>query len=291
MRKNIEKVEVSRPSSNVIKLTVYTKNKAEAIMPIMFTADRHWDNPKSDRKLQIRHLERAREEGALVVDVGDFFCAMQGKGDRRANKGDLRPEHDKPNYLNALSQTSAEFFEPYADLFAVISQGNHETSVIKHKEYDLTERLVHDLNRAGGNVQKGKYSGYIQVQFQSRHTSFSYLVYYNHGSGGGGPVTKGVIQTNRRAAFVADADLCVSGHIHESWLVEVMRERVDVRAATCFIEPQYHLQLPTYKEEYTHEGFHIEKGRPPKPLGAWMVYFCSVGLTKSSSRIEIKRLN
>jgi hypothetical protein len=289
-RFNVEGVEITRPGPNVTRIKVHCGSKDASTLPVMLTADRHWDNPKSDHALQLKHLEWAKERDALIVDVGDLFCAMQGKGDRRASKGDIRPEHDTPNYLGALSKTAAEFFEPYAKHIAVFFHGNHETSVIKHKEYDLTERLSHDINRAGGQSQKMGYSGFVQVQFIRGRASFSWTMYCAHGSGGGGPVTKGVIGTNRRAVFQPDADIVATGHIHESWVMEITRERV-LQSGQTYIDTQTHIQIPTYKEEYlSHKGWHVERGAPPKPMGAWAIEFGCHRYRKRESEYQIMRL-
>jgi hypothetical protein len=36
------------------------------------------------------------------------------------------------------------------------------------------------------------------------------------------------------------------------------------------LRPQWHIRTGTYKDEYGHgrEGWHVESGRPPKPVGA-----------------------
>ena len=610
-RFNVEAVTVTRPGPNCARIVIDCGSKADTRIPILLTADRHWDNPKSDHKMQIKHLEWAKDRDALIIDVGDLFCAMQGKGDRRASKGDIRPEHDTPNYLGALSKTAAEFFSPYAKNFAALFSGNHEcvsddtyvltkrgwvlapevvgadviasmredgtvqwdhpekvhayehdgdmvavngrgasmlltrnhrvaylkqnthklayrpaeellrfnnvdipvsasnpnsefrasddkikllawmltdgsmkssrptiyqskepyvseiralltrmglefkersrdrditeicgvklkkkpltsyefeivsgfdelglgldrdrnipawvhelserqvdvllstmidgngsrhksaatslmlygerdhleqvqallcvngyraslasrqrngkhsywclnitkrsrlnivsscvesvpysgyvycvtmpqgnfiarrdgkvfvtgnSSVVKHKEYDLTERLVHDLNREGSQAQKMGYSGFVQVQFKRGRASFCWTLYCAHGSGGGGPVTKGVIGTNRRAVFQPDADIIVTGHIHESWNVEINRERL-TQSGHTYIDTQTHIQLPTYKEEYlSHEGWHTERGAPPKPLGAWALELQCHRYRKRESSYQTMRL-
>ena len=51
-----------------------------------------------------------------------------------------------PNYLDALVQTAAEWFEPYASIIKVIGYGNHETSILKNCETDLIQRLADLLN-------------------------------------------------------------------------------------------------------------------------------------------------
>ena len=47
------------------------------------------------------------------------------KYDPRSNKSDLKPEHKKGDYLDALVKTAADFYGPYADLFAVMVPENH----------------------------------------------------------------------------------------------------------------------------------------------------------------------
>ena len=51
------------------------------------------------------------------------------------------------------------------------------------------------------------------------------------------------------------------------------RERL-TRDGNIYIDEQVHVCLPTYKEEYlSGEDFHRERGRPPKPLGAYWLRF------------------
>jgi hypothetical protein len=242
---------------------------------ILLTGDRHWDNPHSKRGLQKEHLELAKERNAPIIDIGDFFCAMQGKYDPRRNYDNLREEHKGEDYLGLLLDTAEDWFAPYASQFAVIGTGNHETAILKNNGLDLTRQLARKLRRSSGKDWPfaGGYGGYVKLSVRpSGNTLRSILVKYYHGSGGGGPVTKGVIQTNRRAVFLPDADVVVTGHIHEQWLVTMVRERV-TRKGTISLSNQYHVSVPTYKDEYDkgEGGFHIERGRPPKPLGCvWM---------------------
>ena len=71
---------------------------------------------------------------------------MQGKYDRRASKTDLRPIHQVDNYLDAVVNTAVDWFSPYADMFALVAEGNHESAIRRHHETDLIERFVTTLN-------------------------------------------------------------------------------------------------------------------------------------------------
>lgn len=250
----------------------------------LLSADRHWDNAKSDQGLQKKHLDEAVDRRAGIIDFGDLFCAMQGKYDKRKNKDSLRPEHKVDDYLDALVNTASVFFGPYAKRFIRIAYGNHETAILGRHETDLTSRLIEKLNQQGGKVHHGGISGWVHFQFHGEQGTIHKKLWYHHGYGGGGPVTRGVIQTNRRAVYVPDADFVISGHVHEEWNVTICRSRLDDQSQQR-IDEQQHIQIPTYKEEYGDgfAGWHVEGGKPPKPIGAvWL----SFRKERNSSSIE-----
>lgn len=243
----------------------------------LLTSDRHWDNPMSDRAMQIRHLQQAKKTKSGVLDFGDFFCAMQGKYDKRSNKDALRPEHKVDDYLDALVKTGTDFFAPYAEQFIMIAMGNHETGILKHHETNLTNNLVAGINaRMGTQIYNGGYSGWVVFEFIDTKTKKKDVLklWYIHGYGGGGPVTRDVIQSNRQAVYVTDAQIVVSGHTHDEWIVPIARLKLDEAYGINHTE-QVHVKIPSYKDEYADGwgGFHIEKGRPPKPCGALWLEF------------------
>ena len=64
---------------------------------------------------------------------------MQGAYDPRKNKNDIRPEHNKANYLDAVVNDAVQWFSPYAHLIKVVGYGNHETNILKRQETDVIE--------------------------------------------------------------------------------------------------------------------------------------------------------
>jgi hypothetical protein len=237
----------------------------------LLQSDVHWDNPKCDRAKLKKHLEEAKLRNAPILDFGDFFCAMQGKYDRRSSKKDIRPEHQNNHYLDSLVNTAVEYLKPYKHLITVRGTGNHESAIHKNHETDLTERFAERLRSVGGIARRGGYSGYVRLNMSNgSRPNGSILLWYFHGSGGGGPVTRGVIQTNRQSVYVSDADIIATGHVHESWQVAVEKIRLNVKDKVV-LERQTHVKIPGYKEEYCdgYGGWHIETGKPPKPTGAW----------------------
>ncbi len=243
---------------------------------ILLTADRHLDNPHSDMGLQRRHLDMARERNAAVIDVGDLFCAMGGKYDPRSSKhGVTRPEHQIANdYLDSIVRANADFIAPYADLFAVIARGNHETGILKRNETDLTERLCERIHaKTGKQVYPGGYGGWIVFRYRYHTMECTTSMKYFHGAGGGAMMSFGTLDVRRRLSWTPDADIVVGGHNHNQWMVRVGRERLIRQNNVCRVgeDSVLWLNCPSYKDEYAdgHEGWAIERGHPPKPLGAW----------------------
>lgn len=236
----------------------------------LLLSDVHWDNPHCRRDILHRLLGQAKDRKAGVFIFGDLFCLMQGKYDPRASKDSIRPEHQVNNYLDAVVDTAVADFAPYADNLEMVTPGNHETSILKRQETDVIQRFAARLG-----VRAGGYSGFVRFQF-SRGSSnrHSHVLYFHHGYAGGGPVTRGTIQTSRRSVYLPDPTFLVSGHIHENWVMAVPRVRISSNGRV-YQDEQLHIQLPTLKDEYTMAGgWHVEQGRPPKPLGgAWLHFF------------------
>lgn len=251
---------------------------------ILLQSDVHWDNPHCVRSLFERHLQEARETDSPIMDNGDFFCAMQGKYDPRSSKNDLRPEHKVSNYLDALIATAGESLKPYADLLTLRGQGNHETSIAKRAETDLTARLTERLKSFGSPACTGGFSGWVRISVATSATQrHSFKLWYHHGYGGGGPVTRGTIQTSRTAVYVSDADVVWNGHTHDAWIMPIERIKLNCHDRVEFCR-QTHVRTAGYKDEYGdgHGGWHIERGGPPKPVGgAWLRFkHCAGGVIK-----------
>jgi hypothetical protein len=261
---------------NVHEVAFDFKNQSDMAY-ILLRSDAHHDNPDSLNDLEEKHLKLAKERNAPIVDNGDAFCAMQGKWDPRADKSALKPEHQVDDYLDALVSTYADFLAPYGPQLAVLGTGNHETSVLSRRETNLTERLAERLRvMAGFKGYTGSYTSWVFIKAScGKHNSRNTIkLWRTHGQGGGGPVTRGVIQSNRRAVYVPDANIVVSGHIHEEWVVPIQRIRVSQRGEV-YQDEQTHIQVPSYKDSYkdgySYGEWAIEKGMAPKPVGAmWL---------------------
>jgi len=134
-----------------MKVTKHSKNvhaiECGRTQEFLLLSDLHWDNPKCDRALLTNHLEEAKRRGAKVLVNGDFFCLMQGKGDPRRSKDDIRPEHNNGRYLDSIVDTAVEWFRPYADLLLVLGYGSTapRAVVIVHHEVAAMVVVVNHL--------------------------------------------------------------------------------------------------------------------------------------------------
>jgi len=240
----------------------------------LLSSDRHHDNAHTDWDLEAKHLKEAVNRQAGIIDIGDMHCAMQGKWDKRADRSALREQYRQGEYLDSLVKLASDFYAPYAQNFVIVGRGNHETAIVKRHETDITERTCELMSHMSGNkVHAGGYGGWIILRAHLGSKKMHVIrIKYFHGSGGGGPVTRGVIQTNRMSVFLPDADLVVTGHTHDNWVLPIARERIN-RNGQIYMDDQTHVRCGTYKDEYGDGfgGWHIERGGPPKPLGAvWL---------------------
>ena len=286
-------IHVKKHAKNIHEIQLKGKR-----VQIAMLSDLHWDNPKCDWNLLKRDLDYCKTNNIPVMVNGDFFCLMQGKGDRRGNKSDIRPEHNNAKYLDSIVETAVDWFTPYADILTVIGYGNHETSVIKWQETDLLQRFVDLFNyKNGSNVFTGGYGGWLIINQEFSKNNFaSFKVKYFHGSGGGGVVTKGALNLTRALEMYEDFDVFTMGHIHENAARNDARDTIKNNSKTGWKheQKQLHLMLTgTYKEEYGDgsKGWHVERGAPVKPTGGRILIFESERIEKDGEKKTYKNID
>lgn len=245
-------------------------------------ADAHEDAPDYLESLHRKHLKDAAARNALVIDAGDWFDVVNGREDKRRSKSGVKPHLNKDNYLDAVVDDFAERHREHADSFLYLGRGNHDLKVLKMCETDILQRVADKLNGWRDPklppIHVGGYGGWIRFEFRtgtgSNKQSFNVKLF--HGSGGGGKVTKGVIQSNRRNAE-CDADIFVTGHIHETWELDTLKEGLTA-AGRVRVRKSAHIQLGSYKLDFTPDGagtWHTQREGGPKPIGGRFLRFFS----------------
>lgn len=259
----------------------FENNSRKATFEFLLTSDWHFDNPKTKRDLLFKHLDEAKERGAKVIINGDMLCLMQGKYDPRKSKNAIRPEHNGNDYLDLVINDTAEKMLPYAENILQINTGNHESSVSERAETNILMRLVERINAfAKTDIQLGGYMGYINFNFKRCSANYTCNIAYDHGHWGG-VVTKGALSVSRHASIFPDADVVISGHTHDGWIMTHPRYVMNQFKGIVEVKKQYHIKTGTYKEEFeSGQGWAVEKIGMPKHLGScWMkVYMTNDGL-------------
>lgn len=227
----------------------FEMESARDVGRLLFIGDVHWDHPSSDRAALRRVLEQAVDANAEIVLLGDLFCAMQGRNDRRGSKASIRPEHRRADYFTALVETAVEWWEPFMDRVWVMLHGNHETAVRKHNEVDLVREFAGRVrDRTGLEVVTPGYSSYAQVRVVRHNQSGGIPFWVGHGTGGAAPVTGGVIRAQRRAVSHPDARFLVSGHIHRHWMTTHPQVRTNSHGRVIK-NLQRHYSVGTWKDD------------------------------------------
>lgn len=256
-------------SDNSFNQITYKPSGEKWAAEALLLSDLHFDNPHCDRDLLKTHLDEAVAKNAPIIVAGDFFCAMQGKGDLRGSKADVRPEHNVGNYLDSIVTEAVNWWQPYKQHLAIVGKGNHETGVLDRKEVDLIGNFGALMRASGGITQTAGYASYIKLSYLYNRNNSKYI-YMHHGYGGGSQATR---STNHWMQYIGqvEADVYIAGHTH--W-----KEHVPYRRAYCTTRGRVNykdihcLRLGTYKDEYRSDdmsGYHHVKGRGPRPLGGW----------------------
>jgi len=224
-------------------------------------------------------MDEAVQRGASIMIFGDLLDVMGAKFDPRSGKSDIRPEYNSSNYFVDVVNDVVKFFGPYSKSIVFISKGNHEDSVKRRHEFDLLEIMAYKLRMEyGWEGLIGGYEGWLMfdgcIRNEDNSTKKSYgstVAYYTHGAGGNAPVTRGVIQTNRRQVNI-QADIFISGHIHTQWALPIPQRSIN-SSGTEEVKDVLHLQLGCFKE--AHRGsWEAQKGFGAANIGGyWLKFF------------------
>lgn len=256
--------------NNITQNGVVTTFDVKGGFSFFVTSDVHFDSVHCNRTQFFKDLNVAVSMQLPIFIIGDFFDAMNGRFDPRRDMSHLRPEYRREDYYDYIVEDAASQLRPYASNIKMITDGNHELSVLKNANTDLTGRLTKDLSSKKNHVYRGRYGGVILVK--TPHHSFP--VKYFHGSGGEAPVTRGAIQTNRQAVFLPDFEVVLNGHSHNSYWIPITRERVN-ESGTHYYDLQHHIRTPGYNMAYGDgsSGWEVTRGGVPKPVGSFMITF------------------
>ena len=265
-------VQRQTPVSTVVRVGNLAANDEQWFL---LCSDLHIDSPKCDRKLLARHMEQALERNAGILINGDIFDVMQSRNDRRRAHGAKLLKYLGGSYFNEVIDDVTGFLEPYAENFVWLGKGNHETAIETHADLDLLTMLYTRLSDRvpGFSASIGDYEAFIKfaVKYRTTHNR-QFIMYAHHGSGGNSPVTRGVINFQRIAEYVPQAEIVWLGHIHQKTTQPRSYFYVGANGEVSTRERQF-IRTGTYKKDNFGKGWAREKGFPPSGIGSYWLRF------------------
>lgn len=194
-------------------------------------SDLHLGAAHVDYSLIEKELAEARDHGDRVALNGDVFDLILTKDLKRYSPDTILPAlQGRADLVNAAVDLAVVLLAPVAGQIDMIGMGNHEAQVLHRHDTDpllmLVERLRrHVPARSPHVIHYGGYGGFLDYRFRVGKRAARpqrFVLFYHHGWGGAAPVTKGMIDFNRKSTW-ADADAMWMGHKHNRWNGHVQR--------------------------------------------------------------------
>lgn len=243
-------------------------------------------------------LKLAADRGDRILINGDVFDLVLPSDRKRFRPSVLADELlGRDDVQNAALDMAYRIFEPVVENIDMIGVGNHDTADEKHHHVDLVAMLVDRLN---GRLQQlgsqhrisyGGFEGFVQYRFSRKDKSGKWgatrklTIYYHHGAGGSSPVTRGLIDFNRKAVWV-DSDMIWLGHKHNRLLdTTTLRARCPDSGDVPIFEPQLYIMTGSYlksrepqtqaqiKEHGRRGHYGADAGYAPQSIGGTRVVY------------------
>jgi hypothetical protein len=266
MKKLIVDYRTRRLSDAVIRVDVPIKENKDWNWKILLLSDLHFDHPRCNRKLLKRLLQQAIDINAGIVITGDVFCAMSSRLDKRWLRSEVLPEYiSSDNLFSDMISDCASFLEFAASNLILVSEGNHETKIVKTLDRVMIDDLTDKLNEGKPyHVHTGRYAGLIDIDFQRANgcTVDSKLWSFHHG----GYTTESAKIS--RMQYYPDVDMFSSGHNHDLDIKPYARVRM-LPSGELYKDHQWFVQVPSLKDDFGDgtTGFAVEARHRPKVLG------------------------
>lgn len=271
-----------------VTLFRYTLEKMhqKQFMKILNCSDIHLDSKQCDRELLKRHCD----EADYIKIYGDLFDLMQGRQDKRRSLSDLKDKYKSSNYIDEVVKDAVEFFKPYAKKLLIVSLGNHESSVILNVGTNPISAFCLLMRMNGSNVVEGSYQGYMVDAFflKNKVTLNIITTAFHHGSGGAPQKTEGTLEIEGDKAKFPNADIIMKGHNHFKWHNPGQTRYWLNKAYHIEKRIQHHVRLGTYKSSKFTDGWEVEKGFKPTPLGGYFVNYSLYKLEGKNNQLKVK---
>lgn len=192
-----------------MKTTTVELSKAFNEIELHCLADDHIGDDQAN-------IEVIKERISTIEDTPNAYCVMLGDSINNAlanSKSDVYSAHLHPS---EQIRYVAELYAPIRDKILAILPGNHETRSWRAAGIDPTRMIALELGLVNKYTDEPLLM-FLRFGADSRRSSegrpVSYMIYLNHGSGGGRRVGAKANRVEDLAGIV-DADLYCVGHTH-----------------------------------------------------------------------------
>lgn len=212
---------------------------------LFLTSDWHLGAASSRMDKIAEDLLEADYEDARILINGDTFDAIV-VGDKRHDPSEVHPRlrHTK-DMINGVLDWAEELLAPYVDRVDLIGIGNHEDTIIKRGGFNMGLELVRRLNKHGGKVHYGGWTGFIDYRFtMPKNNTRRFVIHYHHGSTKSNS-TKATLTSLENKKW-AEADLYWVGHSHAKVHSSSMRYVVPMQGSEMIEKEIHFVSTPGY---------------------------------------------
>ena len=258
---------------NVMSLDVTTDGDRRGEWRLHVIGDLHLDGIATDRTRIKDHIEFvAADPHSIYIVVGDLIDGST-PGHRFFDTSVIRPEvvRNMNSYVDYMAEELIELFGPLENHSGIFIQGNHDI----RKGIDYSGIVGRVAAAVGGRYGGDECLVRIHAPRPDGTHPQSWKLYAHHGNGGGSFPGAKVNRFQHTIGVLADADIYVRGHVHDSDVRII--NKVSVSSAgkpRLTTSPRAFLTAPGYTPDRTDgvDGYAGQKGLPPLDHGIMFLH-------------------
>jgi len=175
-------------------------------------------------KKRVAETKKRLEASLGGIDLGPystFWDYSKSQGTYDANHIQPVKLLDGDNYFDLVFNETANWFSNWKDTIVMMSDGNHETSILTHNEIDPLENVTRLMREQGSKVQHMSYQGFIWFTFIQRNPDGTTgktrraTLAFHHGAWSGASKSTGQKYFN----IFPQAQIVLNGHNHERSII------------------------------------------------------------------------
>ena len=202
------------------------------------------------------------------VGMGDMIDAIT-ESDPRWNTNQIASWVQRDNIIESQRAHVCNLLKPIAGKCMAYLSGNHEETVHRHANNDVSQNICNDLN-----LPYAGYSCFIELFFERKNSGEAHKYTLHAWHGAGSAQTEGAqLLRLKRLVKEYEADVFLMGHLHT--IVHDITDRLCVRNHKVKKIPQIATITGSWKKSYNDESISWEetRGFRPSHIGCPIIIF------------------